>query len=106
MKYFRQNCYSEETRRMIVPDETTIYLISTELTPVKKWDNHKPTDQIASYRAYFTSPEIQNGVPFSVKFSNEIKLPSYLSKVTLTDFVACLIGDNVYFKASDVKEKK
>ncbi|NRO26079.1 hypothetical protein [Lactobacillus helveticus] len=106
MKYFNKGGYSEETRKLVVPDEATIYIISTKLTPVMKWVNNKPSDEVRGYKVYLTSPSVQNGEPFAVKLSKKVSLPTYLSKVTLVDFEACMVGNNIFFKASDIKEGK
>ncbi|ARD06166.1 hypothetical protein B1745_00130 [Lactobacillus amylolyticus] len=106
MKYFNRNGYSEETRKLVVPNDTPIYIISTELIPVMKWVNNKPSNEITGYKIYVTSPSVQNGESFAIKFDKEVNLPPYLSEVALTNFEACMIGNNVYFKASDIKEKK
>lgn len=76
---------------------------STELTPQYEWVDNKPTDKIVGYRAWF----IQEGVdPFTIKFTNKVKLPKYLGKVEFDGLEACEVRNNVYFRAESVKEVK
>lgn len=77
--------------------------LSTELTPQYEWVDNKPTDKIVGYRAWF----IQEGVdPFTIKFTNKVKLPKYLGKAEFDGLEACEVRNNVYFRAESVKEVK
>lgn len=104
MKIRRKPGYSKETRKLFLPDGVEIRLISQELTPVYVWENDKPTTQVKNYRAWFTSPEVEE--PFTVSFENKFDLPSYLSKVKISSFEGCEVGKNVYFRGSGLEVVK
>lgn len=101
MKARKTNGYSSEIARLYIKSSQPVYSLSTELEQQRKWRNNQPTDEIVGYRAWFT----QEGLPpFQVKFSQQIKLPGYLKKIEFQDLEACEVRNNVYFRASDLKE--
>ena len=80
-----------------------IYSLSTEPVAQYVWEDGKPTDKIASYKAGFT----QDGAEyFQVKFPKKVTLPKYMSVVTFDNITAFQTRYDVYFKADDVKEVK
>lgn len=104
MKAIKRNGgYSIEAANNYIDSNQPIYSLSTDLEVQHKWRDNRPTDEITGYRAWFS----QNGLePFQVKFDNQIKLPTYLSKVIFENLEACEIRNNVYFKADSLKEVK
>ncbi|HFI0667721.1 TPA: hypothetical protein ACGO4I_001156 [Streptococcus suis] len=99
----KQNGYSTTIASEYIDLKQAIYSISTKLEPVLKFENKRPTGEIIAYRAWFS----QKGLPpFSVKFTTDVDLPGYMSIIQFDDLQACEVGNNVYFKASDLKEIK
>lgn len=101
MKARKNNGYSSEIARLYIKSSQPVYSLSTELEQQRKWRNNQPTDEIVGYRAWFTQENLE---PFQVKFSQQIKLPGYLKKIEFQDLEACEVRNNVYFRASDLKE--
>lgn len=93
--------YSEIIAKSYIEEAKPIYCISSELITRYEWVNNRPTSKIVGYCAWFTQKNLE---PFKVKFSNKIKLPDYLAKVEFQDLEACEVRNNVYFRASDIKE--
>lgn len=104
MKAIKRNGgYSADTANNYIDNKQPIYSLSTELEVQHRWRDNRPTDEITGYRAWFS----QNGLePFQVKFDNQIKLPTYLSKVIFENLEACEIRNKVYFKSAALKEVK
>lgn len=101
MKAIRRSGYSYVVANAYIKNSQPVYSLSTELERQRKWRNNQPTDEIVGYRAWFT----QEGLPpFQVKFSQQIKLPAYLKKVEFQDLEACEVRNDVYFRASNIKE--
>lgn len=95
--------YSEEIAKDYIDVKKPIYSLSTELIPQVVFEDSKPTDEIASYKAWF----IQKGVePFQVKFDDRVSLPNFMKIVNFTSLEACEVRYNVYFKAKDIQEVK
>lgn len=105
MKYNtnRHSGYSSSLANSIVDKDKPVYSISNEPTPQQKFEDKKPTGEIIAYKAWFT----QSGLPpFEVKFTTEMRLPTYLSVVEFVNLQAVEVSYNVYFKADGVKEVK
>ena len=104
MKAIRRNGgYSTDTANNYIDSKQPIYSLSTELELQHKWQDTRPTDEVIGYRAWFSQEGLE---PFAVKFTSQIKLPSYLSKVRLDSLEACEVRNKVYFKADSLKEVK
>ncbi|MCO6548099.1 MAG: hypothetical protein J6583_10030 [Gilliamella sp.] len=104
MKAIRRNGgYSTDTANNYIDSKQPIYSLSTELELQHKWQDNRPTDEVIGYRAWFSQEGLE---PFAVKFTSQIKLPSYLSKVRLDSLEACEVRNKVYFKADSLKEVK
>lgn len=104
MRAIRRNGgYSADTANNYIDNNQPIYSLSTELELQHKWQDNRPTDVVIGYKAWFSQ---EGQEPFEVKFDNQIKLPSYLSKVRLDSLEACEIRNKVYFRAANLKEVK
>ncbi len=100
---FKKNGYSSDTALKYINLKKPIYSLSTDLFPQQHFEDNKPTGEIIAYKAWFS----QEGLPpFTVKFETEISLPKYMSMIQFDDLEACEIRNNVYFKASNIKEVK
>lgn len=104
MKITRRNGgYSTDTAKSYVDAKQPIRLLSTQLEEQVLFENGKPTEDVAAYKAWFT----QKGLPpFTVKFAEKIKLPAYMALVNFDNLQACEVNYNVYFKADGIKEVK
>lgn len=95
--------YSAKVAKEYIDDKKPTYCLSTSLTPQMVFEDGKPTDEVAAYKAWF----VQEGQePFQVKFLDKISLPSFLKMVSFEELEACEVRYNVYFKAKDVQEIK
>lgn len=104
MKAIRRNGgYSIETANNYIDNNQPIYSLSTEPEVQHKWQDNRPTDEITGYKAWFSQEGLE---PFAVKFTSQIKLPAYLSKVEFDQLEACEVRNNVYFRAVALKEVK
>lgn len=100
---FRKIGYSSNKALEYINNNKPIYSLSTDLFPQQRFEDNQPTGEIIAYKAWFS----QEGLPpFTVKFETEISLPKYLSMIQFDDLEACEIRNNVYFKASNIKEVK
>lgn len=100
---YKKGGYSAQTASEYIDNKQPLHLLSTELEKQFQFEDGKPTNQVTGYKAWFT----QEGLPpFIIKFTEEIKLPEYLSLVELDNLEACEVNYNVYFKASGLKEVK
>ncbi|MCH4178016.1 MAG: hypothetical protein LKF43_11075 [Streptococcaceae bacterium] len=99
----RQGGYSTDLANNILDATQPIYLLSTELEPQVKFEEHKPTDEVIAYKAWFSQAGLP---PFEVKFQNSFKLPAYLTVVTFEQLQACEVNYHFYFKAQAVMEVK
>ncbi|MCI1070551.1 hypothetical protein [Lactococcus lactis] len=99
----RQSGYSSEFAQNILDYSKPIYSLSIELEAQMKFVDNQRTDEVTAYKAWFS----QSGLPpFEVKFENQIKLPVYMSVVTLENLQAIEVSYNIYFKADDIREVK
>lgn len=99
----KQNGYSEMIAKNYVNDAKPVYCLSAELIPQYEWVDSRPTTNIVGYSAWFTQEDLE---PFKIKFGAKVKLPEYLTKVELQGLEACEVRNNVYFRASGIKEDK
>ncbi|MBF0778656.1 hypothetical protein [Streptococcus cuniculi] len=100
MKAFtKKGGYSTATALDYVSLENPIYTLSIELEARYEYVDGKSTGNIIAYSAWF----VQEGTgPFKVKFENKIKLPAFLSPVTLEDLEAVVVNYTVYFRAKNI----
>lgn len=99
----RQGGYTEQLATSILDYSKPIISISTELEIQRKFEDKKPTDEVQAYKAWF----LQEGLPpFQVKFIEQVKLPKFKTVVSFENLQACEVGNNIYFKADDIKEVK
>lgn len=104
MKAIKRNGgYSADTANNYIDNKQPIYSLSTELEVQHRWQDNRPTDEVVGYKAWFSQKGLE---PFEVKFDNQIKLPTYLSKAIFENLEACEIRNKVYFKAANLKEVK
>lgn len=104
MKAIRRNGgYSIETANNYIDSTQPIYSLSIDLEVQHRWQDNRPTDEVAGYKAWFSQ---EGQEPFEVKFDNQIKLPDYLAKVNFDNLEACEVRSKVYFKADSLKEVK
>ncbi|NRN72620.1 hypothetical protein IMAU80627_01163 [Lactobacillus helveticus] len=103
MKIKRNSGYSKGVTEMYIPHNAPTYSLSTKLTKQVKWVDGKPTDKVTGYQAWFIAEGTE---PFKVKFTNNIKLPAMLTMVEFQNLEACEVGNNVYFRAEEIKEVK
>lgn len=74
----RSSGYSSDLANKILDTSKPVHSLSNELEPQQKFEDNKPTGEIVAYKAWFT----QSGLPpFEVKFTDEIKLPAYLTVI-------------------------
>lgn len=99
----RSSGYSSDLANKILDTSKPIHSLSNELEPQQKFEDNKPTGEIIAYKSWFT----QSGLPpFEVKFTEEIKLPAYLTVIEFINLQAVEVGYNIYFKADGLKEVK
>ncbi len=99
----RSSGYSSDLANKILDTSKPVHSLSNELEPQQKFEDNKPTGEIVAYKAWFT----QSGLPpFEVKFTDEIKLPAYLTVIEFINIQAVEVGYNIYFKADGLKEVK
>ncbi|HFI0562649.1 TPA: hypothetical protein ACGO35_000326 [Streptococcus suis] len=98
---YKKGGYSAHTANEYIDSTKPIYLLSEKLDAQVRFDNGKPTEDIISYKAWFSQAGLP---PFSVKFEYEIGLPDYMSIITFEVLKACEVNYNVYFKADGLKE--
>lgn len=103
MKVKTYTSYSTQIATEYIDIQKPSTLISSTLQPQYRYVDNKFTDEIVGYKAWFSQEGVE---PFQVKFSEEIELPEYLSKVQFENLMACIVQKNVYFKADDLKEIK
>lgn len=104
MKAIKRNGgYSIDTANNYIDSKQPIYSLSTELEVQHKWQDNRPTDEVAGYKAWFSQEGLE---PFEVKFDSQIKLPSYLAKVCFDKLEGCEVRNKVYFRAGALKEVK
>lgn len=92
--------YTKATALANVPEDTDVINLSTELTPVYKWNDGKPTNEVIGYRILCGMPDNY----FSVKFTKKVKVPAYKASIKFTNLEACEVNGNVWFRADDVEE--
>lgn len=101
--HYKKGGYSAQIANEYVDTKQPIHSLSIELDKQFHFEDGKPTNDISGYKAWFS----QEGLPpFTVKFTNEFKLPPYLSLVTFENLCACEVSYNVYFKADGLVEVK
>lgn len=99
----RPSGYSTDLANQILDSSKPVHSLSNEAEPVQKFEDKKPTGEIIAHKAWFS----QSGLPpFEVKFTDEVKLPTYLSVVEFINLQAVEVSYNVYFKADRLKEIK
>lgn len=98
-----QGGYSEMIARNYISDAKPVYCLSTELIPQYEWVDSRPTTNIVGYSAWFSQEGLE---PFKIKFGAKVKLPEYLAKAEFQGLEACEVRNNVYFRASGIKEAK
>jgi hypothetical protein len=103
MKIKRISGYSKDVAKMYVPNDEPIYCVSSQLSEQVKWQDGKPTGEIAGYQAWFVAQDTE---PFKIKFSKQVKLPAMFTQVKLDDLEACEVGNQVYFRAKDIEAMK
>lgn len=96
----RNHGYSTELAKDYLDDRIPIISLSTQTSKQYVWKDGHKTDTVSGYHAWFVQQEVG---PFKVKFEREPKLPQFLSQVELVSLQACEVGNNVYFKAKDIK---
>lgn len=95
--------YSVEIPKKYLDAKSAIISLSTELEPQMVFEDKKPTEEVAAYKAWFA----QKGLPpFIVKFNEQVELPEFLSVVSFDNLQGCEVGYNVYFRADGLKEVK
>lgn len=99
MQIKRKGGYSAQVAKLYVPEGTEVILLSTELEPRVKWENHKPTNEITGYRVLCGMPDNF----FYVKFTKKVKLPPFKSDIKLIGLEACEVDNNVWFRAKDIE---
>lgn len=99
----RKSGYSTNIAEQYINNKKPIYSLSTELEVQYKFEDGQPTEEINSYKGWFSQTDLP---PFQVKFDNKISLPNYLSIIEFENLEACEIGYNVYFRAKSLKEVK
>lgn len=102
MKAKRTSGYSAQVASLYVPEGTEVVLLSTQLEPRVKWENHKPTNEVTGYRVLCGMPDNY----FYVKLAKEVNLPPFDSKVKFKNLQACEVDNNVWFKAEDIEVVK
>lgn len=104
MKINRRNGgYSVDTANRYIDTKQPIRILSTELEEQVLFENGKPTEDIAAYKAWFTQQDLP---PFTVKFTEKVELPAYMALVNFDNLQACEVNYSVYFKADGIKEVK
>lgn len=99
----RKGGYSAELANNILDRSKATHSLSETLEPQMKFENGKRTDEVIAYKGWFS----QSGLPpFEVKFTDQVKLPPYLSIITFDHLQACEVNYNIYFKADGFKEVK
>lgn len=102
MKLTQSRGYSSSTAKQVLSDKP-IQFVGPTLEAKYVWKDGQPTNQIQGYATWF----VQEGLPpFTVKFTDEVKLPNFLQEVEFTDLEACEVRNNVYFRAKGLKELK
>lgn len=96
----RPSGYSSPLAKQLVDESKPTYSVSTELTPQQRFEDKKPTGVVIAYKAWFTQAGLP---PFEVKFTDEVKLPAYLSVVEFINLQAVEVSYNVYSKADGLK---
>ncbi|MGK9326854.1 hypothetical protein [Aerococcus urinaeequi] len=95
--------YSEKTAEKYISNNEDILCLSENLQPQQEFIDGKPTNRIASYKAWFT----QRGLPpFEVKFMTAFDLPPYLTKVTFKKLEGFEGKREVYFRAESILVQK
>ncbi|MCT2013747.1 hypothetical protein M3D50_04435 [Staphylococcus capitis] len=101
--YYKKSGYSSRVANQYIESNNPIYSLSSELDIQYRFENNKPTNEINGFKAWFS----QEGLPpFIVKFSTEVNLPPYMSRITFDNLQACEVNYNVYFKADNLKVVK
>lgn len=99
----RKGGYSAELANNILDRSKAIHSLSETLEPQMKFEDGKRTDEVIAYKGWFS----QSGLPpFEVKFTDQVKLPPYLSIITFDYLQACEVNYNIYFKADGINEVK
>ena len=76
----RKGGYSVTTAEQYINRKQALYSLSTELEPQMRFEDGKLTGEIIAHKAWFS----QEGLPpFQVKFTYQVELPSYMTKVGL-----------------------
>ena len=101
--FTQSNHYSEETAHRNIKKDLPLKCAASFIEVQHEYVENKRTDKITGYKVWF----IQEGLnPFSVKFEKEPNLPSFLALVELENLQGIEIRNNVYFKATHIKEVK
>ncbi|MGT2965565.1 hypothetical protein [Streptococcus acidominimus] len=93
--------YNAATAAEYLSLEAPLCSLSTELEPRYEYVDGKSTGNIIAYSAWFVQ---EGNDPFKVKFENKIKLPEFLSTVTLEDLEAVVVNYTVYFRANNMMQ--
>ncbi|MGB3159695.1 MAG: hypothetical protein WBA84_00460 [Carnobacterium sp.] len=100
---YKKGGYSSKVASEYIDNTQPIRSLSVELEKQFRFEDGKPTTDITGYKAWFS----QEGLPpFTVKFTNEIKLPAYLTVVEFDNLQGCEVNYNVYFKSDRISEVK
>ncbi|MEO1769189.1 hypothetical protein [Candidatus Enterococcus ferrettii] len=100
---YQKSGYSTETAKKYIDKNQPVISLSTELELQYKFEDGKRTDEITGYKAWFS----QEGLPpFTVKFTNKINLPKYMTLIQFENLVGIEIRYDVYFKADNITEVK
>ena len=100
---YRKNGYSRETALNYIDEKKAVQSLSTELETRVKFEDGNPTDEIDSYRAWFSQ---EGAGAFEVKFFDRIYLPKYMSIINFYELEACEVGNDVYFRAQGIEVVK
>lgn len=101
--FTQSNHYSEETAHQYIKKGLPLKCATSFIEVQHEYVENKRTDKITGYKVWF----VQEGLnPFSVKFEKEPRLPSFLALVELENLQGIEIRNNVYFKATGIKEIK
>ncbi|WP_433956862.1 hypothetical protein [Cytobacillus horneckiae] len=98
-----QNAYNEETARQYISHDKPIINVSSEIETQYNWIDGKRTNEVTSYKLYFTQEGVNS---FAVKFLKKPLLPPFLSEVKMDKLEAIEIRSNVYFRSEGVRVVK
>lgn len=101
--FTKNNHYSEETAQKYIKSDLPMRCVSSFIETQYEYVENKRTEKIIGYKLWFAQEGLN---PFSVKFTKEPTLPAYFSLIEFEELQGIEIRNNVYFKASTMKEIK